>query len=249
MKRLKVLVAVVFVAGAGVLAAVTVSGSWGAAPSDAATALQSDPTTTLASDSTTTLSSDPVAVASSEPGVTAAREETLSSAPQTTSDGSTAATNPAEDSGQPPQGTIDDRHRAEVEEAADELLVEMLPVVAEIDANEPIDVAAQLGTIASQAILSELEAERLEFETEGWSRSGTYRVDGVEVLDYTESGESASATIRACLDSSEIVVRRSDGSVVEPGADSQRAWNVYVLERTDDAWRFVGRTFTDDPAC
>ncbi|PKI90834.1 hypothetical protein CW368_09225 [Actinomycetales bacterium SN12] len=140
--------------------------------------------------------------------------------------------------------------RREVEKASDDLLESVLPTIADIGADDNTNIVSKLSGLASQAFLSELEAERLEFNAEGWTREGAYKVDAVEVLDFSDAENGASATVRACIDTSGLTVRRTDGTVIEPGGSSTRAWNLFVLEQSkNSAWRIVGRTFSDDPAC
>jgi hypothetical protein len=67
----------------------------------------------------------------------------------------------------------------------------------------------------------------------------------METLSYDTA--TAQATVRVCLDSSDVVIRNADGDVMPAG--SPRAWNVFVLEQVDGAWKILRQTFTDDPAC
>lgn len=199
--------------------------------------------TTVASSSTPTTM---LATPTSDPSVDDRPDGAPAPSSTTTAPDSVGIEAPTETTAAAP---VDPQRRAEIEDATDALLAEVLPVMAQIDSDGSVDVSDQLSSVASQVLLSEIEAERLEFEVEGWSREGSYIVDSIEVLDYAESGDTASATVRVCLDASEIVVRRSDGVIVETDPSAQRAWNVFGLERVDGEWRIVGRQFTDDPAC
>lgn len=138
----------------------------------------------------------------------------------------------------------------EVEEETSPLLLAVLEETAEITPEDPSDVVGELSDVATRAFLSELEAERLEFETEGWTRTGDYSFGEVEVLEHSSTSDGEVATLRVCVDSSALVTQRADGQVIETSPESARAWNIFVLERPDSAdWRIVGRTFPDDPAC
>lgn len=138
----------------------------------------------------------------------------------------------------------------EVQEETSPMLLAVLEETAEIDPEEPSDVVGELSDVATRAFLSELEAERLEFETEGWTRTGAYSFGEVEVLEHSSTSDGEVATVRVCVDSSALVTQRADGQVIETSPESARAWNTFVLERPDSAeWRIVGRTFPDDPAC
>lgn len=139
---------------------------------------------------------------------------------------------------------------AEVSAETAELLGTVLAQTAEIDPQAPTDVVGDLSGVATRSYLSELESERLEFETEGWSREGSYSLGDVEVLEHSSTSDGEVATVRVCVDSSDLVIRRADGEVIETSPSSARAVNVFVLERADSAaWRIVGRTFPDNPAC
>ncbi|HIY25482.1 MAG TPA: hypothetical protein VK122_11105 [Brachybacterium sp.] len=138
----------------------------------------------------------------------------------------------------------------EVEAETSPILLAVLEETAEISPEEPSDVVGELSDVATRAFLSELEAERLEFETEGWTRTGDYSFGEVEVLEHSTTSDGEVATVRVCVDSSALVTQRADGQVIETSPESARAWNIFVLERSDSVdWRIVGRTFPDDPAC
>lgn len=159
---------------------------------------------------------------------------------------------PADPSGAPstPGPSLAPQERAEISEGASQTLTVVLDRTAEIDPSVPDDVVGDLSDVATRGYLSELESERLEFEAEGWTREGDYTVGDVEVLEHSSTSTGEVATVRVCVDSSEIVIRRADGEVIEASPTSARAWNIVVLERIDAAdWRIVGRTFPDDPAC
>lgn len=138
----------------------------------------------------------------------------------------------------------------EVEEETSPMLLGVLEETAEIDPEDPTDVVGDLSDVATRAFLSELEAERLEFEKERWTRTGEYTFSDVEVLEHMSTSDGEVTTVRVCVDSSALVTRRADGEIVPISPGSARAWNIFVLERPDSAeWRIVGRTFPDDPAC
>ena len=149
-----------------------------------------------------------------------------------------------------PPSTSSPEELKEVEEETSPMLLGVLEATTEIDPEEPTDVVGDLSDVATRAFLSELEAERLECEKEGWTRTGDYTFRDVEVLEHTSTSDGEVATIRVCVDSSALITRRADGEIVPISPGSARAWNIFVLERPDSAeWRIVGRTFPDDPAC
>ncbi|WP_314649393.1 hypothetical protein [uncultured Microbacterium sp.] len=141
-----------------------------------------------------------------------------------------------------PQATAD-----EVGGAAEQLLASVLPVVTTVADGDVDAVLTSLAAVASPAFLSGIEAERAELEDQGWTRTGEVRIDGVETLAYDATAAPSTATVRACLDSSDVVIHDADGNVVPGG--SPRAWNIYTLEQADGAWKIIRQTFADDPAC
>ncbi|WP_422116317.1 hypothetical protein [Brachybacterium sp. UNK5269] len=150
-----------------------------------------------------------------------------------------------------PAPSLSPEQRTEISEQSTVLLEDVLEETAEIDPNSQQDIVGDLSAVASQAYLSELESERLEFAAEGWTREGSYSLGQAEVLDHTSSADGEVATVRVCVDSSALVTRRTDGEILETSPSSDRAWNVFVLERAEVSadWRIVGRSFSDDPAC
>lgn len=165
------------------------------------------------------------------------------------SDPPTGAASPSAPSA-PSAPELTPQEQAEISQETSPLLVSVLEQTAQIDPAVPSDVVGDLSGVATRSYLSELEAERLEFETEGWTRSGSYSFGEVEVLESSSTSDGEVATVRVCVDSSALVTQRADGEVIEASPSSARAWNIFVLERPDSAdWRIVGRTFPDDPAC
>lgn len=170
-----------------------------------------------------------------------------SDAPTDAADPSDAPTNTATSPSAP---DLTPREKTEIGSEASEVLETVMTETAQIDPAASTDIVGELSDIAARGYLSEVEAERLEFETEGWTREGSYSFGDVEVIDHTSTSDGEVATVRVCVDSSALVTRRADGEVIEASASSVRAWNIFVLERSDSAdWRLVGRTFPDDPAC
>lgn len=99
-----------------------------------------------------------------------------------------------------------------------------------------------------KAFQSELEAERLEFTAEGWTREGEFSISDVELISAEPTGKPDSALIAVCVDASDLVVRRADGEVLMGDAPPP-ATNYFALERGADGWDVVGRSFPDDARC
>jgi hypothetical protein len=136
---------------------------------------------------------------------------------------------------------------AEVEDAAENLISSVLVVTTNV-VNGDIDfVLDSLKSAALPTFLSGVEAERMELEDQGWTRTGSAKIDALETLSYDAEKTPPSLTLRACVDTSDVVIRNADGDVVTGGAT--RSWNIYELQQVDGNWMIVGQTFSDDPAC
>lgn len=131
--------------------------------------------------------------------------------------------------------------------ASEDLIENVLAVTNTVNAGDIDVVLDSLRPVASSAFLSGVEAERMELEDQGWTRSGTVVIDGIESVSYDAAADPATATVRACLDWTDVVVRNADGDALPAGAP--RAWNIYNLELVDGAWMIMQQTFADDPAC
>lgn len=173
------------------------------------------------------------APATEDPAVPAARPTAPSVAPSG-SDEDEPGVDPE------PDAPSDDVVIAVVDDALD-TFAEITPVADD-------DVSLPTGAHVRGALVSELEAELAEFAAEGWTRSGSYDVDQVEVLEHDRDANPESVTISACVDSSQIVIRRADGTR-QPANPVTRATSIFLLERHDDAWWVAGRSFPDNPTC
>lgn len=203
-----------------------------------------DPSGTSAFDPSVPTSTHTPPAGSSSPA------EDPSSPPVDTPSSGTDTTDPATSTVSPSAPVLTPKEQAEISIGTSELLSTVLAKTSEIDPSIPTDVVGELSDVASRSYLSELEAERLEFEAEGWIREGSYSLGEVEVLEHSSTSDGEVVTVRVCVDSSGLVTRRADGEALEASSSSARAWNVFVLERTDSTdWRIVGRTFPDNPAC
>jgi hypothetical protein len=131
------------------------------------------------------------------------------------------------------------------ETVADDLLTDFVVTAAALVADPEAGIDS-ISTVAAGAIVAELESERLELEVNEFSKVGTPKVESVEVLEQTET----TATVQACIDSSDVKVVDADGNEVNsPGGTSPRALNIFSLELRDGSWIVVARTFPNDPQC
>ncbi|MGP9734373.1 hypothetical protein ACT3SQ_07435 [Brachybacterium sp. AOP42-C2-15] len=243
-RRRRVLVLLILLAAALVVAAVVIGG--GRPESDARDTSAFDPSVP-----TSTQTPPPAGSATPTEDPTDAPTEDPSGSP---SDAPTGAADPSDaptsTATTPSAPDLTPEEKTEIGSETSEVLETVMMETAQIDPAASTDVVGELSDVAARGYLSEVEAERLEFETEGWTREGSYSFGDVEVIDHTSTSDAEVATVRVCVDSSALVTRRADGEVIEASSSSVRAWNIFVLERSDSAdWRLVGRTFPDDPAC
>ncbi|MHA3683340.1 hypothetical protein ACXR2W_03685 [Leucobacter sp. HY1908] len=109
------------------------------------------------------------------------------------------------------------------------------------------DLAKQLENVAQGSYLEELTAQWQELVTNEWSLSGAPTVVSTEVTD----ADATQATVRSCLDYSNVTVKDSAGNPVgTPDPAAARALHIFTLTAGDDGvWRVLAHTFSDDPAC
>ncbi len=112
-------------------------------------------------------------------------------------------------------------------------------------------VPSVLATVASGAIVAEIENSQAELKTDGWSQKGVPVVASVRILKSDPKSAKPTATVEACVDSSKVVVYDSKGKVIPMagGKAAARALNIYSLQRTDGRWRVISRTFPNNPNC
>lgn len=140
------------------------------------------------------------------------------------------------------QGAIDD-------DAAEELVDTYVVKAAEVAPDDP-RAADQVETVAGDVMIAELEADLLELDSNGWTRTGTPQVVSATVLDQDDDATPPTATVEACIDSSDVHIIDSAGDPLPSDPPSARALNVYTLNQQDDgSWILVSRSFPDNPAC
>ncbi|UFU05726.1 hypothetical protein [Ruania halotolerans] len=171
-----------------------------------------------------------------------ARDPASSSAPPPSPSPPSSPSSPSTPAPQvPAQGAIDD-------DTAQTLLETYVTAVAEI-APDAEDVPERIDAVAGETIIAELEAELLELDSNGWTRTGSAVVDSASVIDQDSTATPPVATVHACIDSSEVRVLDSAGAPLPQDPSAARAVNIYTLHQVDGAWVIVSRTFGDDPAC
>lgn len=106
-----------------------------------------------------------------------------------------------------------------------------------------------LKAIAAGAVLDEAQAQLNEFDSRGWTLSGTPRLENLQVLSSDLAATPPTAKISVCVDSSPVVVKTADGTVMRNPDASPRALNLYTVSMRDGSWRIISHSFPDDPTC
>lgn len=101
---------------------------------------------------------------------------------------------------------------------------------------------------ATGLMRAELEAQLLELESNAWVVTGSPVVETLEIVDGDPSGSAGPLTVRACVDSSAVVLARADGGAL-PASTTPRAWNLFTLTPTEDGWRLSDHGYPADPSC
>lgn len=140
------------------------------------------------------------------------------------------------------QGRIDN-------DDAEELVGSYVERAATADPDDP-HAAEQVAAIAGDGIIAELQADLLELDSNGWTRTGTPRVVSASVTEQDDTVDPPTATVEACIDSSDVRVIDSAGDPLPTSPASARALNLYTVSQQDDgSWILVSHSFPNDPAC
>lgn len=169
--------------------------------------------------------------------------------PQPTSTSSPTPSSPAPSappaSPAPPVTT----HGAIDDDAVQELVDSYVVTAAGTAPDDP-HASDRVAAVAGDTIIAELEADLLELDSNGWTRTGTPEVISASVIDQDDSATPPTATVQACIDSSDVHVIDSAGDPLPSDPSSARALNLYTLNQQDDgSWILVSRSFPDNPAC
>jgi len=119
-----------------------------------------------------------------------------------------------------------------------------------VDHLSPTSGTAALDKVVTGAALQEVQAQQLEFKTNGWTATGTTRVTGVKVLRDTTVQRTRTVEVQACVDSSKVRLLNASGKPAFAGTPTmQRALNLYTLQLGTGGWRIVRHSFPTDPTC
>ena len=108
-----------------------------------------------------------------------------------------------------------------------------------------------LADVAVEGYAAELEAQWLELTSQGWSITGSSKVESLEITALDADSAPASAEVVACIDSSGVTVLDAAGDPVgDASAASPRALHNYTMIQADDGiWRVSSHSFPHDPSC
>jgi len=125
--------------------------------------------------------------------------------------------------------------------------------ISQVDsaAAEPEDGVERLAEVAAGPMLLELELEYQELADNGWTRQGQAKLGDIAVLESDLGADPATATVQACVDSTDVVILDAAGKPLPSAADAgtPRSLNVFTLERDGADWRVTARSFPTDPNC
>lgn len=135
------------------------------------------------------------------------------------------------------------------EDGAEKVVVSYLSAISELEPDTP-DVSAHVGGIAGEDLIEEAEADLLELESNGWERTGAPVVVSVMVTEQEQDAAPPTATVEACIDSSDVQVLDASGEPLPKDPGAARALNIYHLEQNEDgSWIVASRTFPSNPSC
>lgn len=111
------------------------------------------------------------------------------------------------------------------------------------------DALPDLSTVATGAVLGELQATAAEFAAMGWTQQGIPAIVDLRVLQAPSPTSPTDAVVEACLDNTDARIVDETGRDVRPPDTPKRSLNIYVLRLVGDAWLVAQHSFPDDPNC
>jgi hypothetical protein len=159
----------------------------------------------------------------------------------------TSAPEPSKTAGQPTTGAANPTQIA----GAVSSFLETVAEATAVPRDDALELETELAGVATGPILLEIENQRQELEVNGWTISGEPSVVSVNVEDSDLRSSPATATVSACIDSTEVTTVDSSGEPLQTTAPAprKRAINIYTLEFASGEWRVASRTFPDNPKC
>lgn len=107
----------------------------------------------------------------------------------------------------------------------------------------------QLAAVVAGAALGTIQNTAAEYATLGWTQRGVPEVVSTEVVGLEEDAEPPTATVRVCLDFTDVdVVDSSGSSVLDPDAQ-QQVLQIWTLQLVDGRWVLVEQGFSAELSC
>lgn len=106
---------------------------------------------------------------------------------------------------------------------------------------------ADLTDVLTGAALATFENQRQEWESQGWTQSGTPVLEDPRILESDPDGNWV--RLQVCVDSSQVSVRDDAGTEMRPADAPQRTLNIFRLALVEGKWLLEDQTFADPPEC
>ncbi|AZI57354.1 hypothetical protein EH165_03450 [Nakamurella antarctica] len=108
---------------------------------------------------------------------------------------------------------------------------------------------ASLSTIATGALLGELQANAAEFANNGWRQEGVPTIASLAISDVALNADPPSMKIQVCLDSSSVRIFDDSDLPLDNAGTPARSLNIYVMKFIDNKWILSEHTFPDNADC
>ena len=106
-------------------------------------------------------------------------------------------------------------------------------------------IATDLSSILTESALEEFDAQAQEWNADGTRVSGTPRIEDAHVT----ASDGTTATVRACVDSTGVIVTNDAGSPLTDDTSLMRALTDFSFVNDGGSWKLSGVSFPDDPTC
>lgn len=122
-------------------------------------------------------------------------------------------------------------------------------VAADAAAREDPAQPLTLEQVATGSALEDLRAQVAELATSGVSQVGTPEVVRARVVSERPRADPPTATVRACLDYTNVDFVNPDGDSIKNPDAAQRVAVILVLEQRSRAWLVAERGYPANPTC
>lgn len=107
----------------------------------------------------------------------------------------------------------------------------------------------EFGDIAIGAALEDLQVNALQMRENGMVQVGSPRLVTAKVIRVKKSASPPKATVKVCLDYSDVDVQTPDGTSVKDPKAPQRVASRLLLHRVDGSWLVAKRDFPAKSSC